>query len=91
MDEAITVYITKYALINGIIKARGVIRHNKFFADNPKRLNMLMLAHGFKSTEFVLTESEARKIFEEKRLFAIKETEKRLEKLKTLQMQIKEY
>ena len=91
MNETITVYVTKYALINGIIKARGVIRHNKFFADNPKRLNMLSVVDGFKSTEFVLTESEAQKVFEEKRLFAIKETEKRLEKLKTLEMQIKEY
>lgn len=46
---------------------------------------------GFKSTEFVLTEAEAQKVFEEKRLKAIKATEKKLEKLKTLQMQIKEY
>ncbi len=46
---------------------------------------------GFKSTEFVLTEAEAQKVFEEKRLKAIKATEKKLEKLKTLQMQIKKY
>lgn len=50
-----------------------------------------MLMDGFTSTEFVLTEAEAQKVFEEKRLKAIKETEKRLEKLKTLEMQIKEY
>ena len=89
MNETITVYVTKYALTNGIIKTRGVIRHNRFFADNPHRLDMLM--DGFTSTEFVLTEAEAQKVFEEKRLEAIKATEKRLEKLKTLEMQIKEY
>ena len=90
MNETITAYVTKYALTNGIIKTRGVIRHNRFFADNPHRLNMLML-DGFTSTEYVLTETEAQKVFEEKRLKAIKATEKRLEKLKTLEMQIKEY
>lgn len=89
MNETITVYITKYALINGIIKTRGVIRHNRFFADNPCRLNMLM--DGFTSTEYVLTETEAQKVFEEKRLKAIKQTERKLEKLKNLKMQIKEY
>lgn len=91
MDEIVTAYITKYALTSGIIKARGVIRHNRFFADNPKRLYMLMLVDGFKLTEFVLTEAEAQKIFEEKRLKAIKKTEKKLEKLKNLKMEIKEY
>ena len=68
MDEIVTVYVTKYALASGIIKARGVIRHNRFFADNPKRLYMLMLVDGFKLTEFVSTETEAQKVFEEKRL-----------------------
>ena len=91
MDEIVTVYITKYALASGIIKARGVIRHNRFFADNPKRLYMLMLVDGFKLTEFVLTEAEAQKVFEEKRLKAIKQAEKNLEKLKNLKMEIKEY
>ena len=121
MDEIVTVYVTKYALASGIIKARGVIRHNRFFADNPKRLymlmlvdgfkltefvlteteaqkvfeekrlNMLMLVDGFTSTEFVLTEAEAQKVFEEKRLKVIKQAEKKLEKLKNLKMQIKEY
>ena len=52
---------------------------------------MLMVIDGFKPTEFVLTEAEAQKVFEEKRLKAIKEIEKRLEKLKTLEMEIKEY
>ena len=91
MDEIVTVYVTKYALASGIIKARGVIRHNRFFADNPKRLYMLMLVDGFKLTEFVLTEAEAQKVFEEKRLKAIKQAEKKLEKLKNLKMEIKEY
>ena len=91
MDEIVKVYITKYALASGIIKARGVIRHNRFFADNPKRLYMLMLVDGFKLTEFVLTETEAQKVFEEKRLKAIKQAEKKLEKLKNLKMEIKEY
>lgn len=91
MNETITVYVTKYALTSGIIKCSGKISHDRFFPDNPYRLNMLMVIDGFKSTEFVLTETESQKIFEEKRLKAIKETEKRLEKLKTLEMQIKEY
>ena len=91
MDEIVTVYVTKYALASGIIKARGVIRHNRFFADNPKRLYMLMLVDGFKLTEFVLTETEAQKVFEEKRLKVIKQAEKKLEKLKNLKMEIKEY
>ena len=91
MDEIVTVYVTKYALASGIIKARGVIRHNRFFADNPKRLYMLMLVDGFKLTEFVLTEAEAQKVFEEKRLKVIKQAEKKLEKLKNLKMEIKEY
>lgn len=91
MNETVTVYITKYALTIGIIKCSGKICHQKFFPDNPYRLYTLMVIDGFKSTEFVLTEAEAQKVFEEKRLKAIKATEKRLEKLKTLEMQIKEY
>lgn len=90
MNETITVYVTKYALTTGIIKCSGKISHDRFSPDNPYRLNMLMLG-GFTSKEYVLTETEAQKVFEEKRLKAIKATEKRLEKLKTLEMQIKEY
>ena len=41
-----------------------------------------MLMDGFTSTEFVLTEAEAQKVFEKKRLKAIKQAEKKLEKLK---------
>ena len=89
MNEAITVYITKYALTSGIIKCSGKICHQVFSPDNRYRLNVLM--DGFTSTEFVLTETEAQKVFEEKRLKAIKQTERKLEKLKTLEMQIKEY
>ena len=91
MNETVTVYITKYALTSGIIKCSGKISDGRFVPDNPYRLNMLMVIDGFKSTEFVLTEAEAQKVFEEKRLKAIKQAEKKLEKLETLQMQIKEY
>lgn len=91
MNETITVYVTKYALTIGIIKCSGKISDDRFFANNPYRVYVLMVVDGFKSTEFVLTETEAQKAFEEKRLKAIKQTEKRLEKLKTLEMQIKEY
>lgn len=89
MDEIVTVYITKYALTIGIIKCSGKICHQVFSPDNPYRVYMLM--DGFTSTEFVLTEVEAQKVFEEKRLKAIKQTEKKLEKLKNLKMGIKEY
>jgi hypothetical protein len=51
---------------------------------------MLML-DGFTSKEYVLTETEAQKVFEEKRLKAIKQTERKLEKLKNLKMQLNEY
>ena len=90
MNETITVYVTKYALTSGIIKCNGKICNQKFFPDNPRKFNVLIL-DGFTSTEFVLTETEAQKVFEEKRLKAIKAIEKRLKKLKTLEMQIKEY
>lgn len=90
MNE-ITVYITKYAFTTGIIKCKGKISHDRFFPNNPYRLYLLMLVDGFKLTEFVLTEAEAQKVFEEKRLQKIKQTEKKLEKLKNLKMQIKEY
>lgn len=90
MDE-ITVYVTKYAFTTGIIKCEGKIFNDRFFPNNPYRLYMLMLVDGFKLTEFVLTESEAQKVFEEKRLKAIKQTERKLEKLKNLKMQLKEY
>lgn len=89
MNKTITVYITKYALTSGIIKCSGKISFGIFSPDNPYKLNMLM--DGFTSTEFVLTETEAQKVFEEKRLKAIKQTEKKLEKLKNLKMEIKEY
>ena len=89
MDEIVTVYITKYALTSGIIKCSGKICHQVFSPDNPYRVYMLM--DGFTSTEFVLTEAEAQKVFEEKRLKAIKQAEKKLEKLKNLKMEIKEY
>lgn len=91
MNETITVYITKYAFTIGIIKCSGKMSDDRFCPNNPYRLYMLMVIDGFKSTEFVLTEAEARKVFEEKRLKAIKQTEKKLEKLKNLKMQIKEY
>lgn len=91
MNETITVYVTKYALTIGIIKCSGKISDGRFCPNNPYRLYMLMVIDGFKSTEFVLTETEAQKVFEEKRLKAIKQTEKRLKKLRTLEMQIKEY
>lgn len=94
MNETITVYITKYALTSGIIKCKGVIHNSRFFAWSPKRLSAL----DFSLSEFVLTESEAQKVLEEKRLIAIKRLSlliekklKRLEKLKNLKMQIKEY
>jgi hypothetical protein len=90
MNETVTVYITKYTLTSGIIKCKGKICNQKFFPDNPRKFNMLIL-DGFTSTEFVLTEAEAQKVFEEKRVKAIKQTERKLEKLKTLEMQIKEY
>ena len=66
MDEIVTVYITKYALTSGIIKCSGKICHQVFSPDNPYRVYMLI--DGFTSTEFVLTEAEAQKVFEEKRL-----------------------
>ena len=91
MNETITVYVTKYALTIGIIKCSGKISDGRFVPSNPYRLYMLMVIDGFKSTEFVLTEAEAQKVFEEKRLKAIKQTEKKLEKLKNLKMEIKEY
>ena len=94
MGETVTVYITKYALTSGIIKCNGKICHGVFLPNNPKRLCMLMsngVLNGFTSTEFVLTDTEVQKVFEEKRLKAIKQTEKKLEKLKNLKMQIKEY
>lgn len=90
MNETITVYVTKYALTDGIIKCSGKICNQRFLPDNPRKFNMLIL-NGFTSTEFVLTEAEAQKVFKEKRLKAIKATEKKLKKLKTLEMQIKEY
>ena len=90
MNETITVYVTKYALTSGIIKCNGKICHEVFSPDNPRKFNMLML-DGFTSKEYVLTETEAQKVFEEKRLKAIKQTERKLKKLKTLEMQIKEY
>jgi hypothetical protein len=90
MNETITVYITKFALTSGIIKCNGEICHGVFSPDNPRKFNMLVL-DGFTSKEFVLTEAEAQKVFEEKKLKAIKQTERKLEKLKTLEMQIKEY
>ena len=90
MNETITVYITKYALTTGIIKCSGKICNQKFFPDNPRKFSMPIL-DGFTSTEFVLTEAEAQKVFEKERLKAIKATEKKLKKLKTLEMQIKEY
>ena len=94
MNETITVYVTKYALTIGIIKCSGKISDGRFFPNNPYRFNTLVLTlvlDGFKPTEFVLTEAEAQKVFEEKRLKAIKQTEKKLEKLKNLKMEIKEY
>ncbi|BBG57950.1 hypothetical protein [uncultured phage] len=91
MNETITVYVTKYALTIGIIKCSGKISDGRFVPSNLYRLYMLMVIDGFKSTEFVLTEAEAQKVFEEKRLKAIKQTEKKLEKLKNLKMKIKEY
>lgn len=91
MDEIVTVYVTKYALTIGIIKCSGKMSDGRFCPNNPYRLYMLMIIDGFKSTEFVLTEAEAQKVFEEKRLKAIKQTEKKLEKLKNLKMQIKGY
>ena len=93
MDETVTVYITKYALTSGIIKCEGVIHNNRFFAWSPKKFSAL----NFSSSEFVLTELEAQKVFEEKRLIGInrldlllKKTLKRIEKLKNLKMEIKE-
>ena len=74
MNETITVYITKYALTTGIIKCSGKICHQVFSPDNPRKLNM-WIEEDFTSTEFVLTEAEAQKVFEEKRLKAIKQTE----------------
>lgn len=91
MNKTITVYITKYALTIGIIKCSGKMSDDRFCPNNPYRLYMLMVIDGFKSTEFVLTEAEAQKVFEEKRLKAIKQTEKKLEKLKKLKVEIKEY
>jgi hypothetical protein len=90
MNETVTVYITKFALTSGIIKCSGKMSDDRFCPDNPRKFNMLIL-NGFTSTEFVLTEAEAQKVFEEKKLKAIKQTERKLEKLKTLEMQIKEY
>jgi hypothetical protein len=90
MNKTVTAYITKYALTNGIIKCSGEISNQVFSPDNPRKFNMLIL-DGFTSTEFVLTKAEAQKVFEEKKLKAIKQTERKLEKLKTLEMQIKEY
>jgi hypothetical protein len=90
MDETITVYVTKYALTSGIIKCNEKICHGVFSPDNPRKFNMLML-DGFTSKEYVLTEAEAQKVFEEKKLKAIKQTERKLEKLKNLKMQLNEY
>jgi hypothetical protein len=90
MDETITVYVTKFALTSGIIKCNGKICNQRFSPDNPRKFNMLML-DGFTSKEYVLTETEAQKVFEEKRLKAIKQTERKLEKLKNLKMQLNEY
>nr|QNL31537.1 MAG: hypothetical protein [Bacteriophage sp.] len=90
MDETVTVYITKYALTSGIIKCSGKICNQVFSPDNPRKFNVLML-DGFTSKEYVLTETEAQKVFEEKRLKAIKQTERKLEKLKNLKMQLNEY
>ena len=90
MNETVTVYITKYALTNGIIKCSEKICHEVFSPDNRRKLNM-WIEEGFTSKEYVLTETEAQKVFEEKRLKAIKQTERKLEELKTLEMQIKEY
>ena len=90
MDETITVYVTKYALTSGIIKCNEKICHGEFSPDNPRKFNMLML-DGFTSKEYVLTETEAQKVFEEKKLKAIKQTERKLEKLKNLKMQLNEY
>jgi len=87
MDKTVTVYVTKYALTSGIIKCEGVIHNNRFFAWSPKELSSL----DFSLSEFVLSQSEAQKVFEEKRLKAIKQAEKKLEKLKNLKMEIKEY
>ena len=36
------------------------------FPNNPYGVYMLMVVDGFKSTEFVLTETEAQKVFEKK-------------------------
>ena len=90
MNETVTVYVTKYALTNGIIKCSGEICNQVFSPDNPRKLNM-QIEEGFASTEFVLTKTEAQKVFEEKRLKAIKQAERKLEKLKNLKMQLNEY
>lgn len=40
MNETVTVYVTKYALTNGIIKCSGEICNQVFSPDNPRKLNM---------------------------------------------------
>jgi predicted P-loop ATPase len=90
-DEMVTIYITKYALTQGIYQARGRICHevnDSMVQVIPEREGMAMpyYLHG---RDWWRTPEEARLDAERRRQEAIKTIEKKLARLKSMTFKIK--
>ena len=84
MENTVTVWITKYALTQGILEKEGTLHKDGWFHENDRSDLSCM----YSPREFCLSLSKALEDFEKKRQKQIESAEKRIKRLKALEVKI---
>ena len=87
MKNTVTVWITKYALTQGILEKEGTLDKDGWFHEND-RFSYLYWSYSYSPKEFCLSLSKALEDFEKKRQKQIESAEKRIKRLKALEVKI---
>ena len=82
MENTVTVWITKYALTQGILEKEGTLDKDGRFHENDR------FSYLYSPKEFCLSLSKALEDFEKKRQKQIESAEKRIKRLKALEVKI---
>lgn len=84
MKNTVTVWITKYALTQGILEKKGTLDKDGRFHENDR----FSYLYSYSPKEFCLSLPKALEDFEKKRQKQIELAEKRIKRLKALEVKI---